>query len=107
MPRRSVRAPEQVAAVGLQTEGASIMWWPTFLTTIFPRPVRGARATPNRRAPRRLTLEALESRDVPSYAVTDLGVNAGFDGSYASALNQAGDVAGYETASAGVAHAVL
>src|SRR5262245_24796014 len=70
------------------------------------RPALGRRAR-KRSAPCRLTVEFLEARDVPSYAVTDLGVTAGFDNSYASGINQAGHVAGYETSTAGGLHAFL
>jgi probable HAF family extracellular repeat protein len=66
-----------------------------------------AYSTTKRGSPRRLTIETLETRDVPSYLVTDLGVTAGFDTSYAMSINQAGHVAGYETNSAGDVRAVL
>jgi probable HAF family extracellular repeat protein len=58
-------------------------------------------------APCRLTLEILEVRDVPSYAVTDLRVTPGFVSSFAEAINGSGAVAGYETTSAGVKHAFV
>jgi len=79
------------------------MRWPTFLRSTH----RAARVASTRVGSRRLTLEALEPRDVPSYAITDLGVTAGFDGSYALGLNQVGDVTGYEWANGGVSHAFL
>jgi probable HAF family extracellular repeat protein len=85
----------------LQAEGDSIMWWQSLLNTLRPR------TAPKRRASRRLTVEALEGRDVPSYLVTDLGVTAGFSTSYASAVNNPGDVAGVEHNSTGVAHAFV
>jgi probable HAF family extracellular repeat protein len=55
----------------------------------------------------RLTVEILEVRDVPSYAVTDLGVTPGFVSSFPEATNSSGAVAGYETTSAGVNHAFV
>jgi probable HAF family extracellular repeat protein len=79
------------------------MWWLKFLGAIRPRRRRSIREV----QPRRLNLEVLESRDVPSYVVTDLGVTPGFIGSSASALNQTGDVAGYEGTSDGTFHAFL
>jgi probable HAF family extracellular repeat protein len=75
------------------------MWWQSLLNTLRPR------TAPRRRASRRLTVEALEGRDVPSYLVTDLGVTAGFDSSYATAINQAGDVVGSERTADLVSHA--
>src|SRR5262245_23542658 len=83
------------------------MWWASCLKTLRPQSSRRARPARQCTASLRPTLEALEGRDVPSYVVTDLGVTAGFDNSYANGINRAGDVAGYETNSAGVAHAVL
>jgi probable HAF family extracellular repeat protein len=83
------------------------MAWQSLLNWLRRKSGRSTRTAPKRRTSCLLTVEALEVRDVPSYLVTDLGVTAGFDGSYANAINQAGDVAGYEWSSGGVEHAFL
>src|SRR5262249_58378458 len=75
------------------------MRWQSFLTRLRSSFARPARAARRRTASRRPGFEALEDRLVPSYAVTDLGVTAGFAFSSARALNQAGDVVGYESTS--------
>jgi probable HAF family extracellular repeat protein len=82
------------------------MRWTAFLEAIRPRPGRRIRAAQKRTASC-LTVEQLEARDVPSYAVTDLGLTPGFASSRATALNQAGNVAGSETTTDGVSHAFL
>jgi probable HAF family extracellular repeat protein len=106
-PRRSVCAPEQAAAILSQTEGDAIMWWSTIQRWIRSRSGRSRRKASECLASHRLNLEVLESRDVPSYLVTDLGMTSGFDSSYAFGINRTGDAAGYETNSAGISHAVL
>src|SRR5262245_43951144 len=45
-PRRSVCAPEQAAAIIMQTEGAAIMKWSTFLNPIRLRSGRCMRTAP-------------------------------------------------------------
>jgi probable HAF family extracellular repeat protein len=55
----------------------------------------------------RLTVEALERRDVPSYAITDLGVLPGFVSSTAAALNNSGQVIGNEQTANNMPHAFL
>src|SRR5262249_58741386 len=96
-----------VAAILAQTKGESIMWWPSWLKILCPQSGKRPRLGRTRKASHRLILETLEGRDVPSYAVTDLGVTAGFASSHASAVNNNGDVAGSERSSAGVSHAFL
>src|SRR5262245_47124483 len=83
------------------------MWWKSLLKRLGSRHHSSGRAARKRTVSCRPTLETLEGRDVPSYAVTDLGVTAGFVSSAANAFNQAGDVAGSEADSAGVSHAFL
>src|SRR5262249_47962016 len=105
-PRRSVRAPAQVTPFIPRTKGESSMAWQSLLNWLRPRSGRYPQTAPKRRGSCRLTVEALEDRHVPSYLVTDLGVTAGFDSSYAYGVNKAGDVAGYEWNS-GAEHAFL
>jgi probable HAF family extracellular repeat protein len=77
------------------------------LMTFYPLRNR-LRQVPSRRAPRcRPAVEALESRDVPSYAVTDLGLLPGCVSGYAEAINANGEVAGYDLDSNGESHAFL
>jgi probable HAF family extracellular repeat protein len=54
-----------------------------------------------------LTVEALERRDVPSYAITDLGVLPGFVSSAAVALNNTGQVVGNESTVDSISHAFV
>src|SRR5262249_23683790 len=81
--------------------------WTSLLKTLRLRSGRHAPPARKRPASHRLTVEALEGRDVPSYAVTDLGVTADFSSSYSTAINQTGDVAGVEQNNTGVSHAIL
>ena len=81
------------------------MWWASLLNTLRPRFLQHSRTARKRMSLCRLTVEALEVRAVPAYAVTDLGWLPGFASSYANALNEAGDIAGCQTTSAGVSHA--
>jgi probable HAF family extracellular repeat protein len=81
------------------------MWYPASLKWISPRSRR--RAQPRRARGCRLAVETLESRDVPSYVVTDLGLLPGSASAYAEAVNAAGDVVGYDTDSSNSGHAFL
>src|SRR5262249_55865201 len=54
-------------------EGDTIMRWTQFLKTLLTRPVRRARAVPKRSVSRRLALEHLEARDVPSISFQAAG----------------------------------
>src|SRR5262245_19222255 len=83
------------------------MWQSSLLKTLCPQSGRRAWTMGKRTVSCRPTVEALEGRLTPSYAVTDLGVTAGFSSNYATAINQTGDVAGVEQNNAGVSHAFL
>jgi probable HAF family extracellular repeat protein len=83
------------------------MWYTSLLMNLRRRPGHRALALRKRSASCRLTVEALEGRDVPSYAITDLGVLPGFASSAAVALNNTGEVVGNEQTADSVSHAFL
>ena len=68
---------------------------------------RRAQAVQKSRKSCRLAVEALEGRDVPSYSITDLGVSPGYMSSTAEAVNNAGQVVGFEQTADSVSHAFI
>jgi probable HAF family extracellular repeat protein len=74
------------------------MNWQSMFKKVTERPVRRL-ARPTGNTKRRLSVEALEGRDVPSYGVIDLGVLPGFVSSGATAINSSGEVVGGESTS--------